>query len=95
MIDKKVKIGNVICDTVNFGFGSVQMQPAYLEKEGKPVLLMKSNGEGHIVGEENDEYHGKNSDDFKPELVFIFHNEEGLQALIDTIEDCRDHFKKD
>lgn len=95
MIEKNVKVGNVTCDTADFGFGRIAMQPAFLEEEKKPVLLMKSNFEGRSVGDESDEYHGRNSDEFNPQWVFIFHNEEGLQALIDSIEDCRQYFKND
>lgn len=93
MIHKNVKISKVKCDTVEFGHGSVQMQPAILE--GKPVLMFRSNLEGHEVGEENGDFIGKTSDEFKPEIVFVFNNQAGMNALIQSIEDCRKHFESD
>lgn len=93
MIRKNVKVGTVTCDVIDFGFGSVSMQPAFLDDEKRPTLLLKTNTVPREVGEENDEYHGKNSDDYKPEIAMVFANEKSLDALILSLEDCRKHFK--
>ena len=93
MIRKNVLVGKVKCDVVDFGFGSVSMQPAFLDDEKKPTLLMKTNDTEKEVGEESSEWHGKNSDDYKPEIALVFANEKSLDALIQTLEDCRSHFQ--
>jgi hypothetical protein len=93
MIRKNVKVGNVKCDVIDFGFGSVSMQPGYFEDEKSPTLMLKTNTEPREIGEQNSEWIGKNSDDYQPEIAMIFKNEESLNALIESLEDCRDHFK--
>lgn len=94
MIHKNKKVGKHKCFFVEFGNGSVSMQPAFFEKEKHPALMMKSDDRGYKVGDKNDEWIGKNSDSYKPEIVMVFKNEESLNALISSLEDCRKDFEK-
>lgn len=94
MIHKNKQVGKQKCDLVEFGDGSVSMQPAFFEKEKHPALMLKSDDRGHKVGDTNDEWVGKNSNSYNPEIVMVFKNEESLDALISSLEDCRKDFKK-
>lgn len=94
MIHKNRQVGRHKCDLVEFGNGSVSMQPAFFKKEQHPALMMKSDERGYKVGDTNDEWVGKDSDAYNPEIIMVFKNEASLDSLISSLEDCRTLFKK-
>lgn len=94
MIVKNGYVGSVKCDIIEFGKGSVQMVGSITDGgNGFPCLLLKTNKEGHGVGEVR-KHNYNDSDDLEPEIAIVFENEAGMDAFISSIEDCRDYFKK-
>lgn len=92
MIHKQQKIGSITCDIVQLGKGSVSLQPAFLDKEQFPVLMMKSSDKGYEVGHQNQEYKGKSSEEFKPEITMVFENSKCIDVLIASLEDCKKYY---
>lgn len=83
-------------DRVNvmFGDGKLRLASGYSDRgeEGKfAVLAISEHEDVKPIGTVSK---GCKRDDFEPPILFAFKNEAGLQALIDTLEECRKVFNE-
>lgn len=94
MIIKEGKVGNSDSIIVTFGKGSISMIPSIKDDGKTPVLLLRNDSSGRKVGDiQKSNY--KDSNEFMPELSIIFENEQGMDAFIASIEDCREYFNNE
>ena len=90
MIYKNAKVGSVTGVTVcEMGFGGVTMVPSNPQPNTPVSLLIKSQNPPTPIGVKMT-CEEKTSDEYKPELVLMFHNEESIDAVISSLQDCKE-----
>jgi hypothetical protein len=84
MVHKNVKISDVEGITlIESGLGTLQVTTG-ITTEGIHSLVIRGN-EYIPVGQESKNEEGTTTDDFKPDVMFLFHNEEGLDVILEYL----------